>query len=72
MIVIFSVKALRVVRLTRKSTIQVQSIYYLFLGLIVGQEKIEINPVKMQAVQEWPTPTSGQKVLRFLGSAIGY
>lgn len=40
-----------------------------FLGLIVSEGQVSMDPVKLQAVQDWPTPTSRKEVQRFLGFA---
>ena len=43
-----------------------------FLGFIVSPGKVEMDPAKISAVAEWPTPTSLQKVQQFLGFANFY
>ncbi len=42
-----------------------------FLGHIVSAEGLATDPEKVQAVIEWPTPTSGEETRSFLGLA-GY
>ena len=42
-----------------------------FLGHIVSSEGISVDPEKVSAVQEWPTPTSITEIRSFLGLA-GY
>ena len=43
-----------------------------FLGFIVSPGKVEMDPAKISAVAEWPTPTSRKKVQQFLGFANFY
>jgi transposase InsO family protein len=38
-----------------------------YLGLIVGQGRAEMDPVKVAGVKEWPTPTCKKEVQAFLG-----
>jgi len=40
-----------------------------FLGHIISAEGVAVNKVKVQAVEEWPKPTSSKEVQRFLGLA---
>ena len=42
-----------------------------FLGHVVSQEGISMDPKKIQAVQSWPRPTTVTEIRRFLGLA-GY
>lgn len=43
-----------------------------FLGHIVGADGIRMDPAKVRAVQEWPTPTSLTDLRSFLGLANFY
>ena len=43
-----------------------------FLGFIVEKGQIKTDPAKVQAVAEWPTPTSRKQLQRFLGFANFY
>ncbi|XP_068508006.1 uncharacterized protein tctn1 isoform X2 [Syngnathus scovelli] len=43
-----------------------------FLGFIVAPGKVEMDPAKVSAVTEWPTPDSRKKVQQFLGFANFY
>lgn len=43
-----------------------------FLGFIVEQGKLKADPAKVQAVPDWPTPTSRKQLQRFLGFANFY
>lgn len=43
-----------------------------FLGLVVSVGGVSMDPAKVQAVMEWPTPTSRKEVQRFLGFAHFY
>ena len=38
-----------------------------FLGLVVSQDKVEMDPVKLQGVSEWPRPQSKKDVQSFIG-----
>ena len=38
-----------------------------YLGHIIGRDGIKPDPKKVQAVQDWPTPTCLPEVLQFLG-----
>lgn len=43
-----------------------------FLGLVLAEGEIRINPEKVSAVVEWATPSSHKEVQRFLGFANFY
>lgn len=43
-----------------------------FLGYVISHDHLEMDPGKVQAVAEWPTPTSRKEVQRFLGFAYFY
>ena len=43
-----------------------------FLGHVVSRNGIEVDPKKMQAVQNWPVPTKEKEVRSFLGLASYY
>ena len=43
-----------------------------FLGLIVKPDTLAMDPVKLQGIQDWPTPTSVKGVRSFLGFANFY
>ena len=38
-----------------------------FLGAIVGKGKVEIDPIKVKATEDWPTPTDLHLLRSFLG-----
>lgn len=38
-----------------------------YLGLIISANKIEMDPVKVEGVSQWPTPTNVKEVQSFLG-----
>jgi hypothetical protein len=38
-----------------------------YLGVIISHNKVEINPVKIAGVSEWPTPTNKKEVQSFVG-----
>ena len=38
-----------------------------YLGLIISEGKVEMDPVKVEAVSGWPTPTNKKEVQSFLG-----
>ena len=40
-----------------------------FLGHIVGNGGVRVDPAKVAAVQEWPVPTDGHQVRQFIGLA---
>jgi hypothetical protein len=43
-----------------------------YLGLIVSKGKVEMDPVKVAGVQEWPPPKNRKEVQSFLGFANFY
>ena len=43
-----------------------------FLGMIIGQGKIEMDSVKLSAIKEWKPPASVKGVRSFLGFANFY
>ena len=38
-----------------------------YLGVIVGKGEIKMDPVKVQGIMNWPTPTNIHKICSFLG-----
>lgn len=38
-----------------------------FLGFEIAQRRLQPDPTKIRAVEEWPTPSSLKKLQRFLG-----
>src|SRR5882757_587721 len=38
-----------------------------YLGMIIGENTVEMDPVKVQAVAEWPVPTCKRDIQVFLG-----
>jgi hypothetical protein len=38
-----------------------------FLGIIVSKDSVKMDPAKVQAIIEWPTPKSKKEVQQFLG-----
>jgi len=38
-----------------------------YLGVIISQNSIKIDPVKVAGVTEWPTPSNRKEVQSFLG-----
>jgi len=38
-----------------------------YLGLVISENKVSIDPVKVAGVQEWPTPENKTNVQAFLG-----
>ena len=42
-----------------------------FLGHIVGEDGIKVDPAKVEAVREWPRPRNDSEVRSFLG-LVGY
>ena len=43
-----------------------------FLGLIIKPDTLAMDPVKLQGIRDWPTPTSVKGVRSFLGFANFY
>ena len=43
-----------------------------FLGFVVSKGRLEMDPVKTQAVTSWPTPAGRRELQRFLGFANFY
>jgi len=48
-----------------KCTFEATEIEY--LGLIVSKDQVQMDPVKVQAVREWPVPRNKKEVQQFLG-----
>ena len=38
-----------------------------YLGVIISHNKVEMDPVKIAGVSEWPTPTNKKEVQSFVG-----
>jgi reverse transcriptase-like protein len=38
-----------------------------YLGVIIGQEKVEMDPIKVEGIAKWPIPTTVKDVRSFLG-----
>ena len=38
-----------------------------YLGMIIEEGKISMDPGKLKGIQDWPTPTTVKQVRRFLG-----
>src|SRR3981189_2971380 len=38
-----------------------------YLGIIISHNKVEMDPVKIAGVSEWPTPTNKKEVQSFVG-----
>jgi len=38
-----------------------------YLGIIIGKGEIKMDPVKVQAFTDWPTPTNIHEIRSFLG-----
>ena len=43
-----------------------------YLGMIIGHGKVRMDPVKVTAVAEWPTPKNKKEIQQFLGFANYY
>jgi RNase H-like domain found in reverse transcriptase/Integrase zinc binding domain/Integrase core domain len=43
-----------------------------YLGLIIQEGKLSMNPVKLSGIRDWPTPTSVKQVRGFIGFANFY
>ena len=54
----------------KKSEFFLREIHY--LGHIVSHNQVRMDPAKVQAIQEWPTPTSVHDVRSFLGLCSYY
>nr|KYP56943.1 Retrovirus-related Pol polyprotein from transposon 17.6 [Cajanus cajan] len=44
----------------------------IFLGFVVSKQGVHVNPEKIKAIQEWPTPTNVSEVRSFHGLASFY
>jgi len=53
-----------------KCTFCVDSV--LFLGFVVSKNVVHVNPEKIKAIQEWPTPKSVRDISSFHGLASFY
>ena len=49
-----------------------QKIRIEYLGLIISENKVSMDPVKISRVQEWPTPEDWTNIQAFLGFANFY
>ena len=38
-----------------------------YLGMIIQKQKVEMDPVKVQGISAWPTPTNVKDIKAFLG-----
>ena len=38
-----------------------------YLGIVISENRVSMDPVKIASVQEWPTPTNKKEVQSFLG-----
>ena len=43
-----------------------------YLGLVLSKGHVEMDPVKIASVQDWPTPKNLTKVQSFIGFVISY
>lgn len=43
-----------------------------FLGFVLAQGKLQPDPAKIRAVEEWPSPSTRKQLQRFLGFANFY
>ena len=43
-----------------------------YLGVIIGQGKVQMDPTKVQEITKWPTPTTVKEVQSFLGFGYFY
>ena len=43
-----------------------------FLGHVVSGDGIQVDPKKIEAITEWPRPTTVTEVRSFLGLAVYY
>ena len=46
--------------------------YVSFLDFVISQDHLQMDPSKVSAVSDWPTPTSRKQLQRFLGFANFY
>jgi hypothetical protein len=40
-----------------------------YLGYIVGNVQLKIDPAKVEVIEKWPKPTTSTEVRRFLGES---
>src|SRR6266567_4280358 len=43
-----------------------------YLGVVISEEGVEMDPAKVEAVEEWPTPKDKRELQQFLGFANYY
>ena len=43
-----------------------------YLGVVISEEGVEMDPAKVEAVKEWPTPKDKRELQQFLGFANYY
>lgn len=43
-----------------------------YLGLIISEDSVEMDPVKVKGVRDWPRPAMKREVQMFLGFANFY
>lgn len=43
-----------------------------YLGLVISHNKVEMDPVKVKAIEEWPTPRNVKEIQQFRGFANFY
>ena len=43
-----------------------------YLGVVILEEGVEMDPAKVEAVKEWPTPKDKRELQQFLGFANYY
>jgi hypothetical protein len=43
-----------------------------FLGMVISPDNIEMDPIKLSGIRDWPTPTKVKHVQQFLGFANFY
>src|SRR3979490_1279701 len=58
--------------LLRKEKCEFEQTCIEYLGLIISEGKVEMDPVKVRGVTEWPMPKSQKEVQSFLGFANFY
>ena len=68
--VLQTIKDIKLQIYSGKTIFHVQRIH--FLGYIIMDKKVEIDPDKVTAICEWPTPTLAKRILLFLGFAEFY